>query len=83
MSKQLQHFSATWCQPCKKMEPVIAKFLEENPDIEYVKYDADQTPEIFAENNVTGVPAFIVTNGDKIVRHQGIATAEKFASLFE
>jgi hypothetical protein len=65
------------------MEPVIAKFLEENPDIEYVKYDADQTPEIFAENNVTGVPAFIVTNGDKIVRHQGIATAEKFASLFE
>lgn len=82
--KELIHFSATWCQPCKQMQPTIDKFLEDNPDISYVKYDADKDVIKFTENNITGVPAFVINiEGQEPKFHKGLATAEKFASLFE
>jgi len=66
------------------MQPTIDKFLEENPDISYVKYDADKDVSKFIENNITGVPAFVVkVEGQDLKFHKGFATAEKFASLFE
>jgi hypothetical protein len=66
------------------MQPTIDAFLADNPDISYVKYDADKDVSKFAENNITGVPAFVVNIDGKEPRfHKGIATAEKFASLFE
>lgn len=82
--KELIHFSATWCQPCKQMQPTIDTFLADNPDISYVKYDADKDVSKFIENDITGVPAFVVkVEGKDAVFHKGTATAEKFASLFE
>lgn len=81
--KELKHFSATWCQPCKAMEPTITKFLDENPEIAYTKYDADSDVEVFKEFSITGVPAFVILE-DGIVKnqHKGVANAEKFANLF-
>ena len=82
--KELIHFSATWCQPCKQMQPTLEAFLADNPDISYVKYDADKDVSKFMENNITGVPAFVVNvegKGSKF--HKGIASAEQLASLFE
>ena len=81
--KELKHFSATWCRPCKQMEPMITKFLEENPDVVYTKYDADVDTAVFYEHGVSGVPTFIVTKDNKTVSHTGVATAEKFAELFD
>jgi len=80
--RELIHFSATWCQPCKQMQPVIDKFLNDNPDIVYIKYDADKDVSVFQENKITGVPAFIVkTNGQEIF-HKGIASEDKLNNLF-
>lgn len=81
--KELKHFSATWCRPCKQMEPMIKKFLEENPDVVYTKYDADTDTPTFYEFGITGVPTFIVNNNGKSVSHTGVATPEKFAELFD
>ena len=82
--KELMHFSATWCQPCKTMEPTITKFLDENPEIVYTKYDADTDTNFFVEYGITAVPAFIVRqNGEVKNQHKGVANAQKFASLFE
>lgn len=82
--KELLHFTATWCNPCKQMAPMIDKFIADNPQINYTKIDADTNPEIFQEYGITGIPAFIVkTDGNQTNSHTGIATAEKFAELFD
>jgi thioredoxin 1 len=82
--KELLHFSATWCQPCKAMEPTIAKFISNNVNVNYRKLDADVNVEIFTEYNITGVPAFIaIKDGEVIASHKGVATEEKLQALFE
>lgn len=35
-------FSATWCGPCRFMEPVINEFAEKYTDVEFVKIDVDE-----------------------------------------
>jgi thioredoxin 1 len=80
--KELIHFSATWCQPCKQMQPIIDKFLKDNPDIVYIKYDADEDVSVFQEQGIRGVPAFIGKVDDKEIFHKGTATEAKLISLF-
>jgi thioredoxin 1 len=80
--KELIHFSATWCQPCKQMQPIIDKFLKDNPDIVYIKYDADEDVSVFQEQGIRGVPAFIGKVDDKEIFYKGTATEARLISLF-
>lgn len=81
--KELLHFTATWCQPCKQMAPVIDKFINDNPDVVYTKIDAEQSPSVFSEYKITGVPAFISKiNGQEYKFHKGIASEDKIIELF-
>lgn len=80
--KELIHFSASWCQPCKQMQPILDKFLKDNPNINYIKYDADKDVSVFQEHGITGVPAFIAKIDDKETFHKGIATEDKLYALF-
>ena len=81
--KELIHFTASWCQPCKKMTPMIDKFIEDNPEITYSKYDADLNISAFEEYGIRGVPTFITKiDGEVHKYHNGIATKEQIDSLF-
>jgi len=80
--KELIHFSATWCQPCKQMQPMLDKFLSDNPDIVYTKYDADSNVSVFQEHDITGVPAFIAKVNGKEIFHKGLASQDKLSGLF-
>ncbi len=81
--KQLLHFTATWCQPCKQMEPLIAKLVSENLDINYDKIDVSDEFDPAVEYGVKGVPTFIaLKDGKEVARHTGVATEEKLLSLF-
>ena len=81
--KELIHFSATWCQPCKQMQPVLDKFISDNQEIIYTKYDADQSVSVFEEYKIRSVPAFISKiDGVVIKMHMGTATEDKLSSLF-
>lgn len=35
-------FSATWCGPCRFMEPIVNEFAEIYKDVEFVKLDVDE-----------------------------------------
>jgi thioredoxin 1 len=80
MEKELLHFTASWCQPCKRMEPIIEQFLVDNPDIKYTKVDVDVNGDIVAKNHVQSVPTFIVPETGK--NHRGVATAAQLKELF-
>lgn len=81
--KELIHFTATWCQPCKAMEPLIENLIETNSDISYNKIDVSDEFDDAVEYGVRGVPTFIaMINGKEVARHTGIATEEKLLKLF-
>jgi thioredoxin 1 len=82
--KQLLHFTATWCQPCKQMEPLINNLVEKNTEINYSKIDLSDEFDEAVEYGVKGIPTFIaIKDGKEVARHTGIANEEKLLSLFE
>jgi thioredoxin 1 len=82
--KQLLHFTATWCQPCKQMEVPIAMLVSSNLDINYNKIDVSDVFDEAVEYGVRGVPTFIaLKDGIEVARHTGVATNEKLLSLFD
>jgi thioredoxin-like negative regulator of GroEL len=65
------------------MEPLIAKLVSENLDINYDKIDVSDEFDPAVEYSVKGVPTFIaIIDGKEISRHTGIATEEKLLNLF-
>jgi thioredoxin-like negative regulator of GroEL len=65
------------------MEPLIAKFVSENLDINYDKVDVSDEFDPAVEYGVKSVPTFIaIVDGKEISRHTGIATEEKLLNLF-
>lgn len=41
-------FSASWCGPCKFIEPAIHAMADKFNDVDFVKIDVDELPVIFA-----------------------------------
>jgi thioredoxin-like negative regulator of GroEL len=65
------------------MEPLIAKLVSKNLDINYDKIDVSDDFDPAVEYGVKGVPTFIaIINGKEVSRHTGIATEEKLLNLF-
>jgi thioredoxin-like negative regulator of GroEL len=65
------------------MEPLIAKLVSENLDINYDKVDVSDDFDPAVEYGVKGIPTFIaIIDGKEISRHTGVATEEKLLSLF-
>jgi thioredoxin 1 len=78
----LVDFFATWCGPCKAMEPIIkdvAKTTEGK--VRVVKVDIDKRSAIAQAYNVQAVPTFILfKNGQVVWRHPGMADKQTILS---
>jgi len=84
MTKQLLHFTADWCNPCKKIKPIIEEYVLENSDVEYVVVDVDNNFQMAKEYNVLSVPTIVVMiDGLVFKRHNGILTKDILADLFK
>ena len=70
----LVDFFATWCGPCKAMEPVIKDVAKAVAGkVRIVKVDIDKQQEIARQYNVSAVPTFMIfKNGNIIWRHPGM-----------
>lgn len=80
----LVDFGATWCPPCKQMEPVL-KSLEANNKGKYtlVKVDGGRDQDLLKEYKVTALPVFIIfKDGKQVWRKDGIATEAEIAAQF-
>jgi thioredoxin 1 len=81
--KELIHFTADWCMPCKKLTPIIEKFLSENKDIEYTRIDVDIDFNIAEQYNIMSVPTLISKVDGKIYdRATGLVSEFVVKSLF-
>jgi thioredoxin 1 len=81
---ELLHFTATWCNPCKKIAPIILSFIEQNIGLKYTKIDVDSNTNMVKEYNVLSVPTLIVLKDEKVfASHTGTITENQLINLFK
>ena len=59
-------FHATWCGPCKVLSPILEELNEEIENVEFVKLDVDQHPQIAGQNQVMGVPTVVILKDGEV-----------------
>jgi len=72
----LVDFSATWCGPCKRLEPVVREIAGEfEGRLKVVKVDVDQARQTAAKFGVMSVPTlFLFKAGQVKDQHIGLAS---------
>ncbi|KAB2011480.1 hypothetical protein ES319_D09G023800v1 [Gossypium barbadense] len=60
-------FSASWCGPCKFMEPFLNAMAAKFTDVEFVKLDVDELPDVAQEFGVQAMPTFVLVKQGKEV----------------
>lgn len=80
----LVDFGATWCPPCKQMEPVINNLQKKYSEkFALLKVDGGRDQDILKEYKVTALPVFIIfKNGKQVWRKDGVASEEEIATHF-
>ena len=65
-------FFASWCGPCKRMEPVDEKMAGEFKSISIVKINIDENGDLTQRWGVTSFPTYLFfKNGEEVERHVG------------
>ena len=77
----LVDFGASWCPPCKKMEPILTSLQKNNPEkFTLVKVDGLTDQDILQKYKVTALPVFIIfKDGKQAWRKDGVATEKEIA----
>lgn len=71
-------FSAPWCIPCKNFYPTLVKLSEEFGEINFLKIDVDESPEIPQEFGVKSIPTLVfLREGEFIDTVIGVQSLEK------
>jgi len=56
----LVDFTAAWCPPCRRMDPIVAELDRDRDDLRVVQVDVDANPEIAAVYGVLSMPTFML-----------------------
>ncbi|MEO5984823.1 MAG: thioredoxin [Ferruginibacter sp.] len=73
---------ATWCGPCKMLEPAIKHVAQKmSAQIKVIKIDIDKNPQVAKAYEVQGVPTLILFKKGKILwRTSGVLPAHEIES---
>lgn len=75
----LVDFSATWCGPCRMLEPVLEEFGKDN---QVLKVDIDKFQGLTNEFGIMSVPTLVVFKDGKLVtRDVGYRSIEQLKEL--
>ena len=81
---KLIKFGAKWCAPCKKYDPILDKYQEDNPGDEVIRIDIDDSPEEAKRYNVQTVPYTVIYVDDDIVGgFKGAVTLKKLEEVVD
>ena len=62
--RQILAFTATWCGACQQDKPELAKL---DSELEIIRIDADQRPDLVQQYGVTALPTYIVLRDGQVV----------------
>ncbi len=77
-------FYGTWCQPCKKLEPVYEEVSKQYSDkAKFVRFDIDNS-KIPVTYKILSIPVIVVFNkGEETARRCGYADKDALKSFIE
>lgn len=78
-------FWATWCGPCRMMEPIFKSLADElDGRAGFGEVDVDTAPEIAAAYGIRGVPTVLVfKDGAPVDQLVGLAPKSRYAAVLE
>jgi len=81
----LVDFSATWCGPCKKLEPIVHEVAAEFADrVKVVKVDVDHAPSTAARFGVLSVPTLLLFRDGQVKdQHVGVLSKQALADKLQ
>jgi thioredoxin 1 len=81
----LVDFSAAWCGPCKKLEPVVHEIAADfDGRVKVVKVDVDQAPGIAARFAVLSVPTLMFfKDGQVRDQHIGLLSRQQLSDRLQ
>jgi thioredoxin 1 len=75
--KHVLYFTADWCNPCKKVKPIVEE-INQDSIVKFKIIDADSEIDLAKSFEITSVPTFIlIEDGNVINRISGAQTKEK------
>ena len=81
----LVEFSASWCGPCKAMEPILEELEQVYSDrVKFCKIDAEQNPKLAQALEVRGLPALVlIKQGELLGISCGYVNKERLLGRIE
>lgn len=76
-------FGATWCGPCKRLEPILDQLSGELAGkVRILKVDVGEAPETAKKFGVMSVPTVVLLkDGQKVHQFVGVESKEKIQKL--
>lgn len=81
----LVEFSASWCGPCKAMEPILEEVEQVYADrVKFCKIDAEQNPKLAQALEIRGLPALVlIKQGNVLGISCGYVNKERLLGLID
>ena len=80
MKTEVIDFWATWCGPCKLMNPILDEVEKENPSLTITRVDIDSDKDMVEQYKIQSVPTYVILKDGKEV-DRIIGAKPKFAFL--
>jgi len=76
-------FWASWCGPCKQMNPSIKKIEEEFPNVKFLSVEIEQVPEIAQRFRIKSLPSILLLkDGQEVKRINGLVLIDPLRKAF-
>jgi thioredoxin 1 len=81
----LVDFYATWCGPCKALNPILQEVKKEVGEaVKIIKIDVDKNQNLAQKFQVRGVPTLILfKNANPVWRQSGVVSANDLKQLIQ
>lgn len=80
--KHILYFTADWCNPCKKVKPIVQELNRESSEVKFQVIDADLEFELVKTFEIKSVPTFVVLkDGVEIKRLTGLQTKDQLKEM--